>query len=88
MKEESLLFQSSDGCWKVHVGTFVNAGMAERYKDEALLKGKEIEVIERRVSPETTWYRVMAQKFSTKEEGIKTIQGLSKKGLLPALKKK
>ena len=88
IREESLLFQSSNGSWKVHLGTFVNMETARRYKDESLLKGKEIELIERRVSPETSWQRVIAHSFESKEEGLKTIQELSKKGLLPALKRK
>jgi cell division protein FtsN len=41
----------------------------------------------RKVSPEETWYRVTAGKFDTREEGLKTIRALKKKGLLPALKK-
>ena len=86
--EESLLFQSSNGSWKVHLGTFVNMETARRYKNESLLKGKEIELIERRVSPATSWQRVIAHSFESKEEGLKTIQELSKKGLLPALKRK
>jgi hypothetical protein len=50
------------------------------------LKGKEIEIIKRQVSPQDVWYRVFAKKFDTQEEGLKKIQKLRKKGLLAALK--
>ena len=86
ISEESLLAQSPDGSWKIRLGTFEKLQEAKGYKGEPLLKEKEIEIVERRVAPETTWYRLYAGKFDTKEEALKTIQGLRTKGLLPALK--
>ena len=86
IREETLLMQSPDGSWKIHLGTHVNQGIARRYGKEPLLKGKEIEIIKRQVSPEDVWYRVFAKKFDTREEGLKRIQKLRKKGLLAALK--
>ena len=86
IREETLLMQSPDGSWKIHLGTHVNQEIARRYRGEPLLKGKEIEIIKRQVSPEDIWYRVFAKKFDTREEGLKKIQKLRKKGLLAALK--
>ena len=86
IREETLLMQSPDGSWKIHLGTHVNQEIARRYRGEPLLKGKEIEIIKRQVSPQDVWYRVFAKKFDTQEEGLKKIQKLRKKGLLAALK--
>jgi len=52
-----------------------------------VLKGKNIEVIQRQVSPGTTWYRLVAGTFETQEEALETIQQLKKKNLLPAFAK-
>jgi general secretion pathway protein A len=82
--EESLVIESYPNTYKVYMGTFGRAEDAWRYRDEIALKGKEIEVIPRRISPSETWYRVVAGKFSTKEETLKMISLLKEKGLLPA----
>jgi hypothetical protein len=81
-----LLAQSPDGSWKIRLGTFANLQAASGYKGEPLLKEKEFEIGQRQVAPDTTWYQLYAGKFGQKEEALKTIQGLRKKGLLPALK--
>jgi hypothetical protein len=86
VREETLLLKSPDGSWKIHLGTHVDQEIARRYRREPLLKGKEIEIIKRPVSPEEVWYRVFAKKFDTREEALKKIQKLRKKGLLVALK--
>jgi len=86
IKEESLLLASSAGGYQVHLGTFYNPQEVRRYKNEPALRGKDIEVIPRQVSPEETWYRVVAGKFETREEALQAIQELKKKGLLMALK--
>jgi len=86
IKEESLLLVSSAGGYQVHLGTFYNPQEVRRYKNEPALRGKDIEVIPRQVSPEETWYRVVAGKFETREEALQAIQELKKKGLLMALK--
>jgi cell division protein FtsN len=82
--EASLVIESSPNTYKIHMGTFGRAEDAWRYRDEIALKGKEIEVIPRRISPSETWYRVVAGRFSTKEETLKMISLLKEKGLLPA----
>ena len=88
IKEDSLLRASLDGGYQVHLGTFDNPKAVERYQGEPILAGKKIEAVPRKVAPEETWYRVLAGKFETREGGLKAIQGLKKKGMLPALKEK
>jgi type II secretory pathway predicted ATPase ExeA len=79
IRDESLLVEPKDGTWKLHLGTFCTPNSAGIYKEEETLKGKEIQIVERRVSPRDTWYRVYAGTFDTKEEGLKTVQELKKK---------
>ncbi len=83
INEESPIIETQDQSFKILLGTFLRPGNAKAYKDEPSLKGKEIEVIPREVSPGETWYRVVAGKFDTRDEGLKTIQALKQKGLLP-----
>jgi general secretion pathway protein A len=82
--EASLIIESSDGTCKVYLGTFLRPDSVRQYKDEPALEGREIEVIPWKVSPWETWLRVMVGKFDTREEGLKTIQILREKGLLPS----
>ena len=86
VNEESLIIKSPDGKWKVHLGTFPTMEDANYYRKEFSLEDKEVEVIERRVSPGESWYRVVAGNFNSKEEGLKTLQELAKKGIRPASK--
>jgi hypothetical protein len=82
--EELLMVQSADGTYKIHAGTFETPDSARLYSDEPVLKGKKIEIFPRKVSPQETWYRVMIGKFQNKNEVLKTISLLRRKGLLPA----
>jgi len=83
--ESLLIMESSDGTCKVHLGTFLEAASARPYRDESALQGKEIEVIPWEVSPQETWYRVVAGNFESRNECLKVIQVLRQKGLLPSL---
>jgi general secretion pathway protein A len=82
--EELLIIESRDGTYKIHAGTFGTRDSAGRYSNEPALKGKKIEILPRKVSPRETWYRVMVGKFGNKNEVLKTISLLRRKGLLPA----
>ncbi len=79
-----LIRQSSDGLCKVYLGTFPNRQDAVRYKFYDVLKGKNIEIVPRKVSQTVTWYRVTAGPFESKDEGLKAVEELKKKGLLPS----
>jgi general secretion pathway protein A len=84
--ESLLLLQSSNGEFKVHVGTFLNRGYATRYVDDIDLPGKKMGVVPRKVSQTETWYRVLAGPFASKNEGLRVIEELKQKGLLPSLR--
>jgi hypothetical protein len=84
--EESFLVKSPDGSYKIILGTFAQRKYPRPYENEPELKDKKIEVFARKVSPRETWYRVTAGNFESREEGLKTIQALKKRGILPALK--
>ena len=82
--EESLITKLPDNTYKIHLGTFHTPGYAQLYLNEPTLKGKEVNIIPIKVSPRDTWYRVMLEKFDTKEESLETIKVLKQKGLLPS----
>jgi hypothetical protein len=86
--EASLIIQFSDDTYKVYLGTFLKPEDARQFRNEPVLQGKEIEVIPRKVSPKETWYRLVAGRFETREEALKTIQALREKRLLPILQHK
>ncbi len=80
-----MIIASGGEGFKVHLGTFADSEMVEHFKGEPELKGKEIKATPRQVSPQETWYRAIAGNFATKEEALKVIEALHKKGLIPAL---
>jgi general secretion pathway protein A len=84
--ESLLLLQSSNGVCKVHLGTFSNRRYAARYMDEIDLPREKMEVVPRKVSRTETWYRVLAGPYLSKNEGLKAIDELKQKGLLPSLR--
>jgi hypothetical protein len=84
--ESLLLLQSSNGECKVHLGTFLNPQLAVRYIDDIHLPGKKMEVVPWKVSQKETGYRVLAGTFASKNEGLKVIEELKQKGLLPYLR--
>jgi general secretion pathway protein A len=82
--ESLLIKQLSDGSCKVYLGTFLNRQDAARYENYAALKGKNIEVVPQKISQTETWFRVTAGLFESRNEGLKAIEELRKKGLLPS----
>lgn len=81
--KEWLLNRSPNHIWKIHVGTFQNPGFVRFYRNEPALKGKVIEMLPRKASPQHTWYRVMVGPFGHQDECLKVIDHLKEKGLLP-----
>jgi hypothetical protein len=81
--ERSLIVQSPDRKYKINVGTFWNPKFAELYRSEPSLRGKEIEIVVRKVAPKKTWYRVVVGKFDSKDEVLKVISILKDRKLLP-----
>jgi hypothetical protein len=82
--EELPIIELSHQSYKIHVGTFTKADDARQYRNATALDGKEVEILPRQISPQETWYRVVAGKFENKEECLKTIRILKAKGVLPA----
>ncbi len=81
--KEWLMHQSLDRAYKIHVGTFWTPDFVKPYKNEPALKGKEIEVLPRKVSPQDTWYRVVVGNFKNRDEALRVIDLLKEKKLLP-----
>ena len=81
--EGSLIIQSSDRTYKINVGTFWSSEFANIYRSEPSLRGKEIEIVARKATPEDTWYRVVVGKFDSEDEALKVISILKDKKLLP-----
>jgi general secretion pathway protein A len=83
--EESLIRQSANGSFRIHLATFAKKEYAERYRDEEVLKGKMIQIEERRISAREIWYRVYAAEYQSREESHRAIRTLRMKRLLPLL---
>ena len=81
--EGSLIVQSSDRTYKINVGTFWSPKFAKLYRSEPSLRGKEIEIVTRKATPEETWYRVVVGKFDSEDEVLKVIAILKDRKLLP-----
>jgi type II secretory pathway predicted ATPase ExeA len=81
--EGSLIVQSSDRTYKINVGTFWSPKFAKLYRSEPSLRGKEIEIVARKATPEDTWYRVVVGKFDSEDEALKEISILKDRKLLP-----
>ena len=84
MTEELLILENPDQTYQIHAGTFADPGASKRYRNAALLKEKDIEVIPRKVSPGDTWYRVVIGRFDTRDEALKMIRLLKGRGLVPS----
>jgi len=82
--EGLLIIQSPGPAYEIHAGTFQTPNAAKVYSDELTLRGKKIEILPRKVSPQETWYRVVIGEFDDKDEALKMIHLLKEKNLLPA----
>ncbi len=82
--ESNLIVKLSDGSTKAHLGTFSTRQEALIYKNVINHTDIVIEFVLLKVSPDKTWFRVMAGPFAKEEECLKAIQLLKQNGLLPA----
>jgi LysM repeat protein len=82
--EESLIIKTPENTYKINAGTFQTPHSAKIYSDEQTLKAEKIEILPRNVSTHETWYQVIIGEFHSEEEGLKMIDFLKGKGLLPA----
>jgi general secretion pathway protein A len=81
--EESLLIETGEEAYQVRLGTFLKPEYANFLKEEPALRGKGIQIMPRKLPGGETWYRAVAGKFRTREEGLKVIRELKAKGLSP-----
>ena len=72
----SFLVPASGQGYKIIVGTFSQREAAGRFRNDPVLKGKNIETVARPVSTQQTWYRVLAGTFQTEEEALQAIRGV------------
>jgi type II secretory pathway predicted ATPase ExeA/phage tail protein X len=88
--ESLLVIRSSENLYKVHLRTFANHKSAARYIRNVELLGKGISIDHWKISVGETWYRVVAGPFASKDEGLKFIEEIKKKGfpLLPLKEEK
>jgi general secretion pathway protein A len=82
--EEVFLVPSGNQTYKIHLGTFKHQRFLKNFENQPALRGKEFQIVTRKVSPQETWYRIIVGEFQDKEEGLKGIRMLRAKGLLPA----
>jgi general secretion pathway protein A len=79
---EEVLVTKAGHAYEINAGTFETPDIAGVYRNEAALKGKQIEIIPRKVSPHCTWYSIVIGKFDNKDEALKMVNLLKEKGLL------
>lgn len=82
--KDLLIIKPSENTYKINVGTFETPDSTKPYRHDRALKGKKVEVIPRKVSPQDTWYRVVIGNFNNKDEVLNMVDYLKGKGLLPA----
>ena len=82
--EEAFLIPSSDQTYQIHLGTFNSPESLKDFESQPALKGKKLQIVPRKASPEEIWYRLIAGNFANKEEALEVIRILKGKGLLPA----
>jgi len=82
--EEFLVSQSPDQTFKIYIGTFWSSELSKRYRDEPTLKGKTIEIIPFKISPNKFRYRVSVGNFQNRDEALNMVFSLKKKRLLPS----
>jgi general secretion pathway protein A len=80
---ESLIIRRTHTVYIVQLGTFMDMRDARLFMANPFLKGRNLEVVPRQVSPRETWYRVIAGGFGSEKEALKAIEGLKEKKLLP-----
>ena len=83
LKEENLIQEKPGGKVQAFLGTFAHPDSALFFRQEPLLKGKQIEITPREIQTGETWHRFSAGMFVSREEALKLVRALKKKGILP-----
>jgi general secretion pathway protein A len=82
LNEEILIVPASDKYFSAHLGTFASLIDANQLKNQPELKGSNITVKPKKVSPRETWYRVEAGPYESKQEALEVVKTLREKKLL------
>jgi phage tail protein X len=80
---ESLVIRRTQSVYFIQLGTFVDMKDARLFMEDPFLKGKNLVVVPRQVSPRETWFRVIAGGFGSEKEALKAIERLREKRLSP-----
>jgi len=80
---ETPLIKSQDNSYKIELGTFKSLKKVRKYFEEPVLADKQLKIIPVKVSSKDIWYRLILERFETKEEGLSTVYILKDKNLLP-----
>jgi general secretion pathway protein A len=73
---EALLISREADRFTIHLKTFTSLRVAERYRQQGPLQGKPTAVVPWRISPEETWYRVIAGPYDQWEQAAAAIREL------------
>ena len=79
---ESYITKTSDGSFRVHVGTFDNRNVLALYARKLTRLGKEPLVQPYQCSSKDTWQRLFIAEITTREEALKTVSLLVAKDII------
>jgi hypothetical protein len=82
LSEDSLVQPSPGGDFRIHLATFAQKNLAEKFRTPKTLVGRALQIEKRSVSTLETWYRVFAVGYNSEEEALKAATGLRKTGVL------
>jgi hypothetical protein len=80
--EESYVKKVSDGNYRVYVGTFKTSKTANVYFKKLSDLKKVLILYVHEFSPKDTWHRLMISHFNSKEDALKMVNLLNKKGII------
>ena len=79
---ESYVKKISGGDYRVYIGTFTTEDIANGYAQRADSAGKHLSIDALEFSSQDTWYRLTMGDFKDREEALKMVKILEKKGLI------
>lgn len=82
--EESLVREAGKGIFRVFLGTFSRPDAVQSFRQEPLLKGREVEITSWKIGTGETWHRLSVGGFAGRDEALKTIRALKERGVLPS----
>jgi len=80
---DSFIIKMPDDKYIIHAGTYRSLQYAREFCYDRALKWKDVHILNRRVSDNKIWYKVVASEYETREECVKTLMDLQDRGVLP-----